>query len=70
MNETTTLILMLIVVLVLHLIEEIKTGFRKRFPLGDMSKSLFIGLNILIYAFCIVTFWLSFTNRRGAFPFA
>lgn len=39
------------ILLIIHLIEEIRTGFRKRFPLGKMPVWIFISGNIVIYAF-------------------
>jgi hypothetical protein len=37
----TVAILLLILTLILHLAEEIKTGFREKFLLGEMPKPVF-----------------------------
>lgn len=70
MNRTTTLILLLIITLILHLIEEIKTGFRCKFPIGEMPLPVFVGINILIYAFCFTTLILSTQGNPLALPLA
>jgi hypothetical protein len=54
----------------MHLVEEVKTGFRQRYPLGEMPKPLFVGLNVLIYAFCFATLFLSVRGSGLAIPFA
>lgn len=59
-------ILLLIAALAVHLVEEIKTGFRKQFPLGEIPRTLFIGINVLIYAFCFTTFFLSLGDSAWA----
>jgi hypothetical protein len=59
MDTISLTILILIVTLAMHLIEEIKTGFRKQFPLGEMSMSLFVGINVIIYSFSFLTLFLS-----------
>ncbi len=70
MDRITYTILILIVALVTHLIEEIKTGFRKKFPLGEMPKPLFVGINIVVYTFCFATFFLSVRGNELAIPLA
>jgi hypothetical protein len=68
MDNISSTILILIATLVIHLIEEIKTGFRKQFPLGEMSVSLFVGINVIIYLFCFLTLFLSISGEGLALP--
>jgi hypothetical protein len=63
-------IAILIAVLALHLIEEIKTDFRRRFPLGEMSRPLFIGGNFAVYLFSLLTLLLAVLGNHLAFPLA
>jgi hypothetical protein len=63
-------IAILIVVLALHLVEEIKTDFRRRFPLGEMPSPLFIGGNIVVYLFSFLTFLLAISKNNLAVPLA
>ena len=70
MDRITSAILLLIAALVVHLAEEIKTGFRKKLPIGEMPRLLFIGLNVVVYAFCFTTLLLSARGHELATPFA
>jgi len=70
MDRITNITLLLIAVLVVHLAEEIKTGFRKKLPIGEMPKPLFIGINVVVYAFCFTTPLLSAGGNELAIPFA
>jgi hypothetical protein len=54
---------------VLHLLEEIKTGFRHRLPVGKMPLPVFLGINITIYIFCAFTLFLSMSGSNLAIPF-
>ena len=58
MDRISIVILVLILVLVLHLVEEVRTGFRKKLIIGEMPLPLFAGINVLIYTFCLATFLL------------
>lgn len=67
-------LIVLVATLVLHLVEEVTTGFRVRFPLGEMPRSLFVLINVAIYAYALVMIVLA---ARGnplavsmAWPFA
>jgi hypothetical protein len=68
MDRISGAILVSIIVLVAHLAEEIKTGFRKRYPLGEMPRELFIGINVLIYAYGFATLFLSLRDAALAVP--
>ena len=70
MDNASGAILASIIALVIHLIEEVKTGFRAQFPLGEMPKPVFVGINVLIYAFGLATFCLSLRNGSLAVPLA
>jgi hypothetical protein len=68
MDTVSATILILITLLALHLVEEVKTGFRKKMLLGEMPKPLFIGLNILLYVYCFTTLFLSLRGHASAIP--
>jgi hypothetical protein len=70
MDTITITIVLLIAILLVHLGEEIKTGFRREFPLGEMPKAVFIGANIIVYVFCFATLVLSARGDELAMPFA
>jgi len=59
-------LVILISLMIIHLLEEILTGFRKKFPLGQMPLWFFISANILIYAFAGVMLYMAITNKPGA----
>ncbi|MBD3233383.1 MAG: HXXEE domain-containing protein [candidate division Zixibacteria bacterium] len=54
MSTILLIYILLVIILVLHLIEEVKHGFHKKLPVGEIPKWLFISLNVLIYIFCAV----------------
>ena len=56
MTKIAWVTLMLIAVLVGHLVEETKTDFRRKFPLGEMPRLFFVSINVILYLFCLVTF--------------
>jgi hypothetical protein len=70
MNKISLAILLLILVLIAHLYEEVRTGFRQKFPLGEMPRPVFIAVNILLYAFCFSTLFLSANEHPLANPLA
>ena len=70
MSTLSLAILILIVVLAVHLREEVRTGFRHKLPFGIMPRPLFIGINLLLYTFCLAAFVLSFVNNKVAVPMA
>ena len=70
MDSMAIIILLLIFILVMHLVEEIKTGFRRKLPFGEMPRHIFIGINIFVYMFCFTTFSLSLVGSELAIPLA
>lgn len=56
--------------LALHLVEEVRTGFRLRFPLGEMPTPLFVGINVGIYTFALVMLALSMAHHPAHVPMA
>lgn len=70
MDRTSGAILLLIGTLAIHLVEEVATGFRERFPLGEMPRRMFVGINVLLYAFCFATFFLSLRGAALVVPLA
>jgi len=70
MNVVTSAILLLILTLIAHLYEEVRTGFRRKFPVGEMPVFVFVGVNVVLYAFCFSTLFLSTRGHPLAIPFA
>jgi hypothetical protein len=60
----------LVLLLVIHLVEEVRTGFRRRIPTGEMPLGLFIGINVLIYSYCVLMLLFAFTSNPIAVPMA
>jgi hypothetical protein len=52
------------------LVEEVRTEFRRRIPVGEMPLSLFVIINVLIYLYCILMLVLAFTSNPIAIPMA
>jgi hypothetical protein len=50
----------LILALLLHLLEEIRTGF----PTGDLPLPVLVGINVVIYAFYFATLALALRNDK------
>jgi hypothetical protein len=70
MNAVSLGIFLLIIVLIAHLVEEIRTDFRKKLPIGEMPLPVFVSINILLYAFCFTTFILSLISHPAAVTLA
>ncbi|MBN1955948.1 MAG: HXXEE domain-containing protein [Anaerolineae bacterium] len=70
MNQTGRAVLLLVVALILHLAEEVGTGFRKKLPLGEMPLGVFVGINVALYAFCFSTLFLSIAGNPWSIPLA
>jgi hypothetical protein len=70
MDGRSSAILLLSAALILHLVEEVRTGFRQKLPVGEMPLPVFAGLNMVIYAFCFATLALSLRGRPWAVPLA
>jgi len=70
LSKTTGIILLTLIALILHLLEEINTGFRSRLPVGEMSVQLFVAINVVVYAFCFATLVLCVRGGRLATAFA
>lgn len=70
MDSVTAGILFLIVALILHLAEEVRTGFREQFITGEMPLPVFIGINVILYTFCFATLFLSARGASVALPMA
>jgi hypothetical protein len=63
-------IVVLTLLLVLHLVEEVRGDFRRQFPLGEMPRLLFVGITVAVYAFCAVMIWLAINESPAAIPMA
>lgn len=70
MNDLVIGVVLLLVVLLAHLLEEVRTGFRRRFPLGEMPRSLFVAINVVLYLYIGVTLLLALAGRQAAVPLA
>jgi hypothetical protein len=70
MYARSVAVLLLIVVLMLHLAEEVQTGFRQRLPTGEMPLPVFLGINLALYGFCFATLALSLRSSEWAVPTA
>lgn len=53
MNATARTFLALVATQVAHLLGEIATGFRVRFPLGEMPMPVFVLANAALYAYAL-----------------
>jgi len=49
--------------LIVHLVEEIHTGFRRKFPLGEMPRSVFVTVNIIVYSWALAAYLSYFFNH-------
>ena len=58
------------VILALHLVEEIKTDFFKKFPLGPIPIPLALVLNVMIYAGALLIIYLAAVGNAVAIPMA
>jgi hypothetical protein len=47
-----------------HLLEEIKTGFHRKHPLGPLPLWIMVAVNVLLYAGVVVTVALVYQNHR------
>lgn len=70
MHPLSFALVVLVLLLVIHLVEEVRTDFRRRIPIGEMSLGLFVGINVLIYSYCILMLVLSFSSNPIAIPMA
>ena len=68
MRSLSAAILACILTLLTHMAEEITTGFRKKLPVGEMPLLLFVGINVLVYAFCFFTLFSSLNESALAVP--
>ena len=70
MTKIAYIIIILTALLLAHLLEEVKTGFRKKFILGRIPKTIFVLFNVGIYSFALTTIILAFKNNPVAYPLA
>ena len=56
---------LLIGFVLVHLLEEILTGFRHKFPLGEMPVPVFLGINLLLYGYAGVMIKLLSVENPG-----
>lgn len=60
MQNIAYTVILLAAVLILHLFEELKTGFRTQFPLGTVPWAVLIVGNAAVYAFAAGTAYLAY----------
>ena len=70
MSLVSVSIIILIVVQGIHLYEEVKQDFRRRLPIGEMPKRVFVVANILVFAFAILTLCLAQAEMKAGFVMA
>jgi len=70
MDTVASMILVLTAALTALLVEEVATGFRARLPLGEMSKPVYVGLNVIVYTYCFATLALAVRDQGLAIPLA
>lgn len=70
MSLISVSIIILIVVQGLHLYEEVKRDFRRKLPVGEMPKGVFVAANILVFAFAIVTLCMAQAEMTAGFVMA
>ena len=70
MNSIAQATALAIVLLLVHLVEEIATGFRERIPCGPMPRWLFITLSVALYGFCLCTLVLTARNQPAGLVMA
>lgn len=58
MNSLELFFLVLLAIQFFHSIEELSTGFHRRFPLRKMKFTTFLCLEILFFGWWILIFWL------------
>lgn len=59
MNPLSIAVLVVMVILLLQVIEESRKGFRRQWPLGEMSKRVYILASVVVLAFGILTLVLA-----------
>lgn len=66
----TGLLLLMTAALALHLAEEVRTGFRRQFPLGEIPLPVFVGVNVGVYSFASAVVALSLIGHPAHVPMA
>lgn len=67
-NSILWLFPLMCVAMAAHLAEEIHTGFRRRFPLGEMPRPVFAAVNVVVYAWALAAYLLYLSGRPGGLP--
>lgn len=70
MISLVVIIIVLTVVQAIHLVEEIKAGFRKKFPLGPVPRWLMIAGNVILYLYAAATGYLVYTGKGAGLTMA
>ena len=66
MDTIAQALLLSIAVLLVHLLEDVGTGFRGRFPAGESALGRFVGINVFVYAFALTALFLTPRGTAGA----
>lgn len=66
MTKPAYILIVLTVLLLAHLLEEIKTGFRRKLIFGAMPRAVFALANAVIYAYALTTIILAFKGSATA----
>ena len=66
MNPISIAVLVVMVILVLQVIEESRKGFRRKWPLGEISKRVYFITSAVVLAFGILTLVLAVLGQPAA----
>jgi len=66
MNPLSIAVLVMMVILLLQVIEESRKGFRGQWPLGEISKRVYIFASVVVLVFGIITLVLAILGYPAA----
>ena len=66
MNPLSIAVTVVMVILVVQVIEESRKGFRRKWPLGEISKRVYIIASVVVLAFGILTLVLAILGQPAA----
>jgi hypothetical protein len=70
MNLVSVSVIILSMAQAFHLYEEVHTGFRRAFPLGEIPEPLFVSANLVAFVFALVTVCLCQAETTVGFTLA
>ena len=66
MNPLSIAVLIMTIILLLQVIEESRKGFRRQWPLGEISNRAFIIASLMVLAFGVLTLVLAILGQPAA----